>query len=202
MRHCFLSPIPEIEEAIEYLNSAVDAFINGDRNLAARLIMKADISKISEFDKSITGKTDPKIHLQESQPKTLPEQLRDTTRMPGGKKEREIFAKDGWRCRYCGTRVISKDARKIIKEEFPIETHWASKESERHTALHSQAASLDHIIPHSRGGKNEYSNFITACGPCQFGRNCWTLEEVGFSDPRDRPPVVDGWDGLTRLIVS
>lgn len=60
-------------------------------------------------------------------------------------------------------------------------------------------ASLDHILPHSRGGDNDPSNLVTACYPCQFGRSSWTLEEVGLTDPRLRPPVVDNWDGLMRL---
>lgn len=42
-------------------------------------------------------------------------------------------------------------------------------------------------------------NLVTACNACQFGRGQWTLEEVGFFDPREYPPFLDEWDGLTRL---
>ncbi len=63
------------------------------------------------------------------------------------------------------------------------------------------ASSLDHVVPHGRGGKNEDSNFVTACYCCQFGRGEWTLEEAELEDPRLREPVRDGWDGLSRLVA-
>jgi hypothetical protein len=34
---------------------------------------------------------------------------------------------------------------------------------------------------------------------CNFAREHFTLEQLGLADPRSRPPVLDGWDGLTRL---
>nr|WP_308602587.1 hypothetical protein [Massilia sp. Dwa41.01b] len=40
----------------------------------------------------------------------------------------------------------------------------------------------------------------TACYYCQFGRGEWTLEEAELDDPRHGAAVVDGWDGLVRLI--
>ncbi|WP_425342692.1 HNH endonuclease [Piscinibacter koreensis] len=61
------------------------------------------------------------------------------------------------------------------------------------------AASLDHVVPHSRGGTHELSNLVTACYCCQFGRGEWTLAESELADPRHREPIVDGWDGLDRL---
>ncbi len=75
-----------------------------------------------------------------------------------------------------------------------------AKEFQRHSSLYAMAVSLDHIIPHSRGGKNELPNFVTACYLCQFGRGNFTLEEVEFNNPLDRAPGVTGWDGLTRLV--
>lgn len=200
MRNCFLSPIPEIEEALTCLQQAADAFLDNDVSSTRQFLVAADIPKIAVFYKSIAGKTDPKIHWQTSQPRNLlaPSE-RVEIRMPPESVEISIFLRDGWRCRYCGTRVISRKARSIFIKQFPDETHWVNAEYKRHTSLHSQAASLDHILPHSRGGDNSKKNLVTACGPCQFGRNRWTLEEVGFTDPRNRQPVVDGWDGLMRL---
>jgi hypothetical protein len=62
-------------------------------------------------------------------------------------------------------------------------------------------ASVDHVLPHSVGGGNQLENLVTARWPCQFGREAYTLEEFGFSDPRLRPPVVDSWDGLCRVVT-
>lgn len=204
MRNCFCPPIPEIEKAVTLLSEAADALLRGDESEAGRLVTAADKPQIAEFYRRIAGKTDPEIHWQSKQPKDrLPNSRRSATRMPSGNGQAAIFARDGWRCRYCGTRVISTKARKVFTERFPEETHWVSwQRYGGHSALLSQGASLDHVLPISRGGKNVDCNFVTACGTCQFGRNQWTLEEVGFTDPRDRQPVRDGWDGLTRLLQA
>lgn len=200
MRNSFLYPIPEIYRAVNLLDLAANALLKNDQELAASLLVKADMPEIKQFYRLIAGHTNPVIHWQSSQPKdVIPKDQRVEKRMPTNRTEQKIFDRDGWRCRYCGTKVISRVARKIFIERFPIETHWVSSEYERHSALHSQAASLDHVLPHSRGGTNNTTNLVTACGPCQFGRNQWTLEEVGFKDPRERSPILDDWDGLSRL---
>jgi len=200
MRNSFLTPIPEIDKALDYLSISADALLNEDLVSASSFLRLADMSEIARFYKRIAGKTDLSIHRQSFQPKDkLPKELRVESRMPSKKIEEMVFKRDGWRCRFCDKRVISRMTRRIFINRFPTETHWVSAEYERHTSLHSQAASLDHILPHSRGGDNAKTNLVTACGPCQFGRNCWTLEEVEFNDPRERQPIVDAWDGLTRM---
>jgi hypothetical protein len=55
------------------------------------------------------------------------------------------------------------------------------------------------VLPFRRGGSNDLDNLVTACGPCQYGRGHWLLQECDLEDPRSYPPVKDGWDGLTRL---
>ena len=67
-----------------------------------------------------------------------------------------------------------------------------------HHARSTLSASIDHIVPYAHGGTNDLTNLLTACGPCQFGRNQWTLDEVEV--PFLYPPVIDAWDGLARLI--
>ena len=59
---------------------------------------------------------------------------------------------------------------------------------------------VDHIVPYARGGSHEPVNLVTTCQPCNFGRGSWLLTEVGLIDPRTRPPIIDGWDGLARLV--
>jgi hypothetical protein len=76
---------------------------------------------------------------------------------------------------------------------------WGESEG-YHGAFFALTASVDHVLPHSAGGGNEPQNLVTACWSCQFGRGAYTIEEFGLSDPRLRPPVVDGWDGLCRVI--
>ena len=201
MRNSFIPPIPELELAANHLDLAANAILALDYHAARLHISQADYPEICAFTSKITGRIDPAIHWQHSMPSfSTKSSEREKLRMPSAAEERVIFARDGWRCRYCGCRVISKKARSIIIKLFPDTVRWGVGNAKQHCGLTTLAASLDHILPHCRGGNNEPTNLVTACTPCQFGRAHWTLEEVGFSDPRDRSPVIDGWDGLVRLL--
>jgi hypothetical protein len=199
MRRSLRDPIPELELAAKLLDAAVEAIFSEKAELGAKLIAAADLPEIRDYAISILGKMRVDVHRQVKRPKCLPVSERDPTRMPSKAEQDAIFARDGWRCRFCGTKVICKSARFALTKFFPIEAHWPSAEFQRHAALYALASSLDHVEPHGRGGKNDSANFVTACYCCQFGRGEWTLAEVELENPRDRNPMVDGWDGLTRL---
>lgn len=199
MRNSFLEPVAELDLAAKLLDAAADSLLIGDHSLAASLITHADRSEILRYTLRIVSGLSVEVHRRTRLVKPLPKEARDTVRMPSKETQYSIFWRDGWRCRYCGIKVISTAARKTLITIFPEQTKWVPKEFHRHSSLYAMAASLDHVVPHSRGGKNELSNFVTACYCCQFGRGNFTLEEVQFNDPLLRSPIVTGWDGLTRL---
>ena len=202
MRISLLQPIAELDLAAKLLDAAADALLAGRESLARELVVRSDLREIGAYAQRLVGKMSEAVHIQVRRPKSLPKASRDPARMPSETDQASIFRRDGWRCRFCGVRVISRAARSIFTRQFPEETRWTLPEFQRHYALYALASSLDHVLPHGRGGKNETSNFVTACYCCQFGRGEWTLEEVGLLDPRDRPPVVDSWDGLIRITKS
>jgi 5-methylcytosine-specific restriction endonuclease McrA len=199
MRLSLLPPIQELDLAAKLLDAAAEALLRGNESLAGRLVAEADLPEITGYAVSLVGKMSSEIHKNVKRPNCLPKEERDPARMPSAKVQEEIFYRDGWRCRFCGIKVISRSARKVLIDIFSSETHWRNPEFKRHSSLYAMAASLDHVFPHGRGGKNEESNFVTACYCCQFGRGEWTLEEVELEDPRHRLPVVDSWDGLSRI---
>ncbi|MBD3668544.1 MAG: hypothetical protein HUJ16_11315 [Kangiella sp.] len=199
MRRSLLEPIEELSLAAKLLDSAADAIMNGKIALAADLIEKSNFPEIMTYTRLIVGKLSYEVHRQTKRPKVIAKDERDPVRMPTAKEQEAVFIADGWRCRFCGIKVISKKARNLLVKAFPDETRWGTKEFTRHSALYAMAASLDHVIPHSRGGMNERGNFVTACCCCQFGRGEWTLEESELLDPRAYKPVTDEWDGLSRL---
>ena len=59
----------------------------------------------------------------------------------------EILKRDGFKCRYCGIGV------------------------EDGAVLH-----IDHIVSLKKGGKNENSNYITACDKCNLSKHTRSVE--------------------------
>lgn len=199
MRRSLLEPLPQHDLAAGLLAKAADALLVGDRQTAVECMKAADYSQITQHLVRLVGKMSPEVHRSTRRPDTVPEEDRHPDRMPVRVEQRQIFERDGWRCRFCGIRVISVKARGVLVRHFPDIARWSSPYNQRHSALYALSSSLDHVLPHSRGGINCESNFVTACYGCQYGRGEWTIEEVELADPRSFDPVVDKWDGLSRL---
>jgi len=107
--------------------------------------------------------------------------------------------RDGWRCRYCGVRVVSRHARKIISDQFPETVLWPDRDKEKYGAFYALLAVADHVVPHTLGGPTAQKNLVTACQSCNYGKVDYLFEEIDLLDPRFVAPFVDGWDGLDRL---
>lgn len=63
---------------------------------------------------------------------------------------RSLFRRDQQMCAYCGD------------------------------VFHVEDLTRDHIIPRSRGGKDQWVNVVTACGVCNKRKDAQTLEEAGM----------------------
>ncbi len=202
LRRSFLPPIPEFEVAADLLSLAADALLGGDFIACARFLRMADITALREFSYLICGPIKPAIHRQRGNPVYNRSASPPGPRMPNKVVQLEVFARDGWRCRYCSSRVILKDARDRFIHAHPSAARWGRTNDEKHFGLSTLSASIDHVLPFKRGGSNEPANLVTACWPCQFGRNQWLLAEVEIADPRDYPPLTGEWDGLSRLVTK
>lgn len=198
-RTSLLDPIPELELAAKLLDAATDAVLLGNLHTARSLLELADMPEVIGHVRRLVSTLSPEVHGNTKRPRCLPKGERDSARMPSRQEELAIYTRDGWRCRFCGIKVISRKARGVLAKRLGISGNWASNKQQANSALYALASSLDHVVPHGRGGRNDVENLITACYGCQFGRGEWTLEEVGLADPRLRPPTRDAWDGLTRL---
>lgn len=199
-RRSLLQPIAELELAAKLLDAAADALLLGRLAMSQRLVEEADMPEIIEHVRRLVSTLSPEVHGNNKRPKCLPKGERDPARMPNMSAEQAIYVRDGWRCRFCDMKVISRRARGVLAKSLGIAENWTSNRQQANSALYALASSLDHVVPHGRGGRNEPENLITACYGCQFGRGEWTLEEVMLEDPRLRPPKRDEWDGLARLV--
>lgn len=200
MRQSLLVPIAELELAAKLLDAAADALLLQRVPLARELVHAANFPAITDYARRLVGAMTLDVHRRTRRPQCLPKAERDPARMRTPSGQAAVFARDGWRCRYCGIKVICKSARSVFTRIVPIPAAWTSVRRQGHSALYALASSLDHVVPHGRGGRNEDANFVTACYGCQFGRGEWTLDEVQVTDPRGREPVIDSWDGLRRLV--
>lgn len=198
-RTCLLPPIPEHEIAAKILGDAADAILVGDLKLARDLVWRADMPVLYDHAFLVMNGKDPRI--QRKRPLRIPtvKVAKIAARMPSSEATKALFARDGWRCRFCSCRVFSPKARNAMRAALPGAIRWSEAEG-FHGAFYAMMASVDHVVPYSVGGTNEDENLVTACWSCQFGRSELLLEAVGLLDPRARPPVKDSWDGLERLL--
>lgn len=117
-----------------------------------------------------------------------------------GDLEKSIFIRDGYRCRYCGIKVI--DTKSLVRLEKVLgKEHFQPKakvNSQRHGVSFAFRATVDHVTPHSSGGKTSYENGVTSCWNCNIGKLDAHLSQMGIDDPRERKTIYhDDWNGLT-----
>jgi len=111
----------------------------------------------------------------------------------------EIYARDGYLCRYCSAKVIDITALKRFEK-------WVGTENFRATGRTNEArhgialvfrATIDHVVPVSAGGPTELANLVTACWSCNYGKAGASLESIGLTDPRKFAiKKLEGWSGL------
>lgn len=81
-----------------------------------------------------------------------------------------VWARDGWRCRYCGVRVVQTESGD--------------------TVCATNTATVDHVHPRRLGGTNRMQNLVTACYACNQAK--------GSSTYAAAPSLADVWPSLNR----
>ena len=195
---CLSEPIPQVEVAARYLDSAVTAHLDGKFAFAEELIRLADIPEIRRWTKSIWANSSVHVRFPQTEP-SLSRELRTKARMPTVAEKESMHRRDGYNCRFCGMPVIRRETRAKIRAAYPNALNWGDKEVEQHAAFQAMWAQYDHLLPHARGGTNDLENLVLTCAPCNFGRAGYTLAEVGVADPTLRLPTASAWDGLKRF---
>lgn len=198
-RACFLPPISDLAVAADLLDEAANAVLAGDHDRAREKLRAADIPAVHAFAARIMGAWNTDIHRRRpvDRPTDVP---KVPDRRPSGSIEAEVFSRDGWRCRYCGVRVVLPKARKFLVDTFPGVVCWSGRNKDLHAAFFALSAVADHVVPHTVGGGSGPDNLVTTCQCCNYGKGDRLLAELGLIDPRTRLPVVDAWDGLGRLL--
>jgi hypothetical protein len=112
------------------------------------------------------------------------------------------FVRDGFIDRYCDARLVCVAALRLISkrlpDQFPFQTNWRTDAC--HFAFWELVPTLDHILPVSRGGADDESNWATTSMLRNSAKANFTLDELGWSlcssgDMKD-------WDGLLGWFIE
>jgi 5-methylcytosine-specific restriction endonuclease McrA len=113
-----------------------------------------------------------------------------------------LFLRDGFVDRYSGQRLIFPGMLRLLSEcmpqEFPYHRNW--KMSDCHIAYYELSPTMDHVVPVTRGGADDESNWVTTSMLRNSAKANWTLEELGWK--LVPPGDLKDWDGLTQLYVE
>ena len=113
-----------------------------------------------------------------------------------------LFMRDGFIDRYTGTRLVNPGVLRLLHvvlgDDFPAHPNW--KVSETHRAFWELFPTVDHVVPVSRGGCDDESNWVTASMLSNQAKDQWTLDDLGWE--LHPPGAVAEWDGLSRWLVD
>jgi len=128
--------------------------------------------------------------------------LQNAERKYSEKQKSRIFLRDGFIDRYSGGRMIFPPVLRLLSllmpEEFPFHKNW--KMSECHIGYWQLLPTIDHIIPVSRGGKDEESNMVCTSQLRNSAKANWLLEELGWET--HEPGSLNEWDGLLTWFMA
>lgn len=107
-----------------------------------------------------------------------------------------VFICDGFLDRYVGERLVFPAVRRMLShalpERFPYHPNWKTQVT--HPAYWEIGATIDHLVPVTRGGSDEPSNWVTTSMARNSAKMNWTVTELGSEL---RPPGdFRQWDGL------
>lgn len=201
-RASFLSPIPDVAIAADLLALAADSLLAGNEAQARSYVEAANMATLRAYTRSIASQTTREIHRFRDFPDlpvAVPMAARGP-RQPPPTMALDIFRRDGFRCRYCGCRIVFPGAQSVISALLPDAVEWGLRDVELNAAFYTLKGVLDHVVPHAHGGTSRPENIVASCQPCNYGKGTYFIQQLGLSDPRLRPPNVDDWDGLLRVL--
>jgi hypothetical protein len=114
----------------------------------------------------------------------------------------KVFVRDGFIDRYSGKRLVFPPVLKIISsilsEDFPYHPNWRLDKC--HIGYWELIPTIDHIMPVSRGGKDEFDNWVCTSQLRNSIKSNWLLEEIGWQ--LHEPGDLNKWDGMFYWFVE
>ncbi|MFC1778073.1 HNH endonuclease [Pseudomonadota bacterium] len=196
-----ISPLPSLEwfeGQLDIFQEAVSEFVGGDRVGCINTLSEIRTDEMRDWyieHGQMSGKHRT-YELDIPTPIPLAESERDPLRAPK-KYESQVFIRDGFRCRYCGIRLVSNRVlNTFIKSLNSASFVKGPRNLDTHGIIIIFNPVADHVVPWNLGGKTNLDNLVASCGPCNYGKDRFTIEQIGIENPFLRNPIVDRWDGL------
>lgn len=186
-----------IHHGAELIAVAVTAVLDGDEERAREILRSIPEepfrSRWTTAEAEYALRHDPNLHRHYEGPtvgKSIPRAI-----------ERAIQERDGWRCRYCGIKVVEPKVLNVLAARFPEVFPKTSKDATTHPAYWGLRYVAEHVVPRASGGQNTEANLCVACWPCNGAKYNCSLEELFLANPFDfDPPPDDEWDGLSSKL--
>lgn len=206
-KECPLRPPEWINSCIDIFVEALDNFLAGKRSACLEALEKIE-KKEKEFTEWYIehGQISGNHRVKHGTPGRQMFE-RTTTEQSTGKLSSEltnqILQRDNYHCRYCGCRLIDRELMQtfVDKLQSPLLTRGRTN-LEKHGVILATWPLIDHVVPFSQGGKSTEDNLVSACYSCNFGKDRYNVEQLQITDPRERPPLKDGWDGLLSRLAA
>ena len=185
------------EHSISIVQDAVAAVVDGQIEMGARLLQKLDAEALEAIYYA---------RLAESR-HAIPVKGKKNSG-PSGPSKKQIFIRDKYRCRYCGTRTIDEDVWPAIDRADPChavlgwDKNWPKGIT--HWIVWALTASDDQVEPKAAGGPDYLGNRVCACYPCQQAKSSRRLEDLQ-AIPGWRLLEIDSsssWDGLSNQVFA
>jgi hypothetical protein len=149
LRPSFLSPIPEVALAADLLALASDSLLARNETQARSYVDAADIPTLRAYTRSIASQMTREIHRFRDVPylpAAVPMVARGR-RQPPPMTALNIYRRDGFRCRYCGCRIVSPLAQGAISALLPGAVEWGPRDTQLNAAFYTLKGVLDHVVP-------------------------------------------------------
>ena len=200
------APLPHpawFDDDIDRFVSAVRLAFVGEVHSARKRVKEINHTSMVEwFDDRAQYVGDVRYQLinarQGQRKKKAHQKKRDMSRS----RVRRLAERDGYRCGYCGIRVVEPAVLKKVqsvlgRDVFPSKTgEKGSSNLDYHGIWLVMAITLDHIKPSAIDADDSDGNLVTCCWGCNFGKYDYTLDELGLARPEQSRGVFDGWHGL------
>ena len=128
--------------------------------------------------------------------------LKNSGRRYSDFQKTKIFFRDGFIDRYSGDKLVFPPVLRILSklmpEEFPFHKNW--KTDECHIAYWELLPTIDHIVPISRGGVDNDSNWVCTSQLRNSAKSNWLLEELNWE--LHSAGALDDWDGMLTWYIA